>query len=205
MRAFVFFFLFLLAGSKVFSQTDSLLSSLQADTASQPLLPAKMLPSQRFFWGEHGLFRNASHPLTSERREKELRLRRKMLVAHQVLGFATLGGFIAQGIVGAQLYNNPTMQIRATHHYIASCINISYSLTALMSLTSPPPLVNRDRGITSIRIHKWLAVVHMAGMIATNILASKIEDHPELKPYHRAAAYTTFGAFTAAMLVIKLK
>ena len=43
----------------------------------------------------------------------------------------------------------------------------------------------------------------LTGMIATNILAGQLEGHPELKPYHRAAAYTTFAAFAAATIVIK--
>jgi polyphosphate kinase len=29
------------------------------------------------------------------------------------------------------------------------------------------------------------------------------EDRPDLKPYHRAAAYTAFGAYAVSMLVIK--
>ncbi len=46
-----------------------------------------------------------SAPLTLEQREKELKLRRKMLTVHQTIGFITLGGMIAQGLLGAQLYN----------------------------------------------------------------------------------------------------
>jgi hypothetical protein len=43
----------------------------------------------------------------------------------------------------------------------------------------------------------------MSGMIATNILAGQIENNPDLKPIHRAVAYTTFAAYTAAVVVIK--
>jgi hypothetical protein len=64
-------------------------------------------------------------------------------------------------------------------------------------------LLNRDRGFTSIRAHKWLAAVHLSGMIATNILAGQLHQPPTLRPVHRAAALTTFAAFTAAMIVIK--
>jgi hypothetical protein len=42
----------------------------------------------------------------------------------------------------------------------------------------------------------------MSGMIATNILANNIDANPSLKPYHRAAAYTTFASFAASMVVI---
>jgi hypothetical protein len=35
------------------------------------------------------------------------------------------------------------------------------------------------------------------------VLAGQLEQHPNLKAWHRAAAYTTFGAFAASMIVIK--
>jgi hypothetical protein len=57
--------------------------------------------------------------------------------------------------------------------------------------------------MSSIKIHKGLAMVHFTGMILTNILAGQLESNPQLKPYHRAVAYTTFAAFAAATIVIK--
>jgi len=68
----------------------------------------------------------------------------------------------------------------------------------VMSLFTPPPLINRDKKFSSIRIHKWLSVVHMSGMIATNLLAGT-----KHKALHRAAAYTTFASFGAAVIAIK--
>lgn len=187
-----------------FSQTDSLLMTLQTDSnTKQELLPKKMIITQRIFWGQNGLIRKAGWaPLTEEGRAKELKVRRTMLVSHQVLGFATMAGMIAQGIVGAKLYSGKG-NLRDLHEGIAGLVNTTYTLTAVMSLTAPPPLLNRDKGITSIRLHKWLALVHMTGMVATNILAGQIESHPNLKPWHRAAAYTTFASFATAMVVIK--
>ena len=52
------------------------------------------------------------------------------------------------------------------------------------------------------RLHKWLAVVHMGGMIATNVLAEKAND-PKIKPIHRAAAFATFASYAAAIITIK--
>ena len=77
-----------------------------------------------------------------------------------------------------------------------------------MSLFTPPPLINRDKKFSSIRIHKWLSVVHLSGMIATNILGGMIENAnaqevKKYKSYHRAAAYTTFASFGAAVIAIK--
>lgn len=74
---------------------------------------------------------------------------------------------------------------------------------AITSLLAPPPMVNRDKKITSLRLHKWLSIVHMSGMIATNVLAGMAEENVKYKSAHRAAAYTAFASFAAAMVVIK--
>ncbi|GAA4465026.1 hypothetical protein GCM10023189_45110 [Nibrella saemangeumensis] len=188
---------------------DSLLTALVDSSATtQPLLPQRMVFTQRAFWGEKGLLRRTGlAPLTTESRRRELTLRRTMLVGHQALGFVTLAGFIAQGILGANLYQAEGARytrLRNAHEALGTAVNISYATTALLSLTAPPPLIGgRRRGFSSIKLHKYLAIVHLTGMIATNMLARQIRHNYELKPYHRAAAYTTFGAFAAAMIVIK--
>jgi len=166
------------------SQDDLLKDVMQQQDSAVELLPKKMLLTQRIFWGEHGLMRSIS-PLTNVNRQKELKLRRGMLVAHQVLGFATLGGMIGQGIVGAKLYNGTSSNrnLKDVHEGLAAAINVTYSTTAIMSLFTPPPLINRDKKLSSIRLHKWLAVLHMTGMIATNLLAES--DNIKL---HRAVA-----------------
>ncbi|WP_229374530.1 hypothetical protein [Fibrella rubiginis] len=185
---------------------DALLSGLTDSTAA-PLLPDHMLFTQRAVWGKKGLVRLfGGHELTLERREKELKIRRSMLKLHQVMGFVTLAGFVAQGILGAKLYNatgEDYTRLREWHEGTATAINIAYGTTALLSLTAPPPAVGQRRGLSTIKLHKYLAIVHMAGMIATNILARKIQEDYTLKPYHRAAAYTTFGAFATAIIVLK--
>lgn len=190
---------------QLFAQDDMLNDLMKTQDTSTSLLPNKMLFTQRIFWGEHGLIRGV-YPLTPINREKELKLRRGMLVTHQVLGFVTLGGMVAQGVVGAKLYNASGSNygnLKDIHEGLGAAVNLTYSTTAFMSLFTPPPLINRDRKVSSIRIHKWLAVVHMSGMIATNVLAGLVQQHPELKPYHRAAAYTTFASFGAAVIAIK--
>ena len=207
------FFLFIaLAFGLVFSavaQTDStktnnLLQDLsQADSGQVQLLPNKMIPSQRLLWGPKGLMRGFNRfELTPEKRQNELKLRRTMLGVHQILGFATLGGMVAQGIIGGKLYNG-RYDLKDTHEAVGAAVNIGYFTTASLSLFAPPKALDERKGYSSIKLHKWLAVVHMSAMIATNVLAGMTEDHPNLKKYHRAAAYTAFGAFAASMIVIK--
>lgn len=192
------------------SAADSLLADLTSDaTGPTDLLPKKMTLGQRVLWSRKGLMRQVGiSPLTPESREKELKVRRTMLVTHQVLGFVTLAGMIAQGIVGSQLYKAQGadyVRLHDAHTRLATGINIAYGTTALLAFTSPPrlPTSSHRRGFSSIRLHKALAFVHLTGMVATNILARQIERNPDLKPYHRAAAFTTFGAFGASIIAIK--
>ena len=194
---YFFLFLFTLLTSAAFSQDDLLNDLMKTQDSTTELLPKKMLLTQRIFWGQKGLLRPIS-PLTAVNREKELKLRRGMLVTHQVLGFATLGGMIGQGIVGSRLYNatgNNYSKLKDVHEGLGAFVNITYSTTAVMSLFAPPPLINRDKKISAIRIHKWLSVVHM---IATNLLAESGN-----KKLHRAAAYTAFASYAAAVIAIK--
>lgn len=192
------------------AETDSLTMDLLADltdqTEAQPLLPHKMLFTQRAFWGPKGLLRGMNiAPLTSEGRIKELKIRRKMLGAHQIGGFITLAGFVAQGLLGAKLYNaqgQDYIDTKRWHERSATFINIAYGTTLALSLTTPPPAVGARKGFTTIKLHKYLAIVHLTGMVATNILAGMIDEHYNLKPWHRAAAYTTFGTYAASIVAL---
>lgn len=186
-----------------FGQDDALLRQLeQEQKADTALLPPKIMITQRMLWGEKGLLRKWNiAPLTIDQRKKEMATRRFMLKTHQILGFVTLGGMVAQGIVGSQLYNGKS-DLKSAHEALATGINITYTMGALTSLFAPPPLISRNKQMSSVKIHRWLAIVHMSGMIATNILANNIDANPSLKPYHRAAAYTTFASFAASMVVI---
>ncbi len=181
----------------------------QTSKEKTQLLPGKILITQRIFWGEKGLMRNFNaFELTPEKRQKELKVRRTMLVMHQLFGMATLGGMVAEGIVGAKLYKQQSQgtfdhNLKSTHEAIAAGVNIGYFSTAALSLFAPPKMLNERKGYSSIKLHRGLAVIHLSAMIATNVLAGMLEKDPSLKPLHRACAFTAFGAFAASMIVIK--
>ncbi len=205
MKKLIVFICLAIASAAVQGQDDLLNDLMATQDNKTELVPKKMLLTQRVVWGEKGLMRPIM-PLTPTNREKELKLRRGMLVAHQILGFATLGGMIGQGITGTKLYNangGRNNNVGDLHENLAIAVNITYGTTAFMSLFTPPPLINRDKKLSAIRLHKWLAVVHLSGMVATNVLAGMAEDNAKYKKYHRAAAYTTFASFAAAMITIK--
>ena len=186
------------------AQTDSLDLLLQLGSEEPiELIPKRMIFTQRMLWGEKGLMRTLKvAPLTDHGRETELKIRRGMLVTHQVLGFATLAGMVAQGIVGAKLYSGD-YKIKELHEGLGTAVNITYFTTAGLSLFTPPPLIHRQvKGLNGIKMHKTLAVIHLSAMIATNLLSDSAGD-PKIKPLHRAAAFTAFGSFFGAMLVMK--
>jgi hypothetical protein len=185
-------------------QSMNLLDELSATTTdSVKLLPDKFVFTQRIMWGKKGLMRNfKAFELSPEERQKELNIRRGMLVTHQIMGFTTLGLMVAQGFVGSSLYNG-NYDKKDVHEALAAGINIGYFTTASLSLFAPPKMLDERKGYSSIKLHKALAIVHLSGMIATDILAAQLESNPDLRPYHRAAAFTTFGAFAASMIVIK--
>jgi len=109
---------------------------------------------------------------------------------------------LVQGIIGSQLYKG-NMDIKNAHETMGMMVNITYFTNAAIPLFSPPKMFNERKGLSNIKLHKILAIVHFSSMVATNILARKINTNYDLKPYHRAAAYTAFGSYAASMIVIK--
>jgi hypothetical protein len=204
----VFFFALLLILSTVIhanAQSDSIpAKSSSPEKDSVRLLPDKMIITQRILWGENGLMRKQDRfALNIENRQKEIDLRHKMFVAHQVLGYVSLGGMVAQAFIGPRLYKSRTESLLQTHEAVAAGVNICYFGAAALALFAPPKLTNERRGYTGAKAHRVLAIIHLTSMIATNILASQLEGNPGIKPYHRAAAFTAFGSLAAAMLVVK--
>ncbi len=180
-------------------EKEDLFDLMIEDSATeQALLPDRIIFTQRIFWGENGLFRKTKLvPLTLENREKELKLRRTMLTTHQVIGYLTLAGMLAQGIIGGKLYNGDG-SLYQTHKTMGKLVTVSYFTGAGLSLFAPPPLTNKkEKGMSSIKAHKWLATIHFSAMVATNLLSDQD------RKLHKAAAYTAFASYATAVLVFK--
>jgi hypothetical protein len=181
-------------------------------TIKPKLLPDKMSFFERGLWGENGFMRGIglASPLTLEVRKYELEVRRTMLTAHQIGGFATLGLMLATCYYGQRIIDGGVQGRRdfeTTKKTLVAATITSYSLTALLSVLSPPPLIRRDESSTTT-IHKFLAWFHFAGMIVTPILGSLINTdrafHMDKAHYHQVAGYITTAIFTSAMIVITL-
>jgi hypothetical protein len=170
------------------------------------LLPDKISFMERFLWGENGFLRKTgiASPLSPESRKSELQVRRTMLTAHQIGGFTTLGLMLASCYYGQKIIDGHR-NFRGTHQGFVTATIASYSLTGLLAVLSPPPLIRRDEESTT-SIHKTLAWIHFAGMIATPILGNMIGGRRNFNidraHVHQIAAYATTAVFTAAMVVM---
>jgi hypothetical protein len=181
------------------SQEKELFDLIITDENATPeLLPERMIFTQRIFWGEKGILRKTGiAPLNLENRKKELVIRRKMLKAHQIIGYTTLAAMVAQGIIGGQLYNGD-YSLYKTHKNMAKVVNAGYFTGAALSLFSPPPLVNKKtKGFSSIKAHRFLSNIHFSAMVVTNVVADSN------KKAHKAAAYTAFASYATAVIVFK--
>jgi hypothetical protein len=124
-------------------------------------------------------------------------VRRRMLRWHQTLGLVTVAS-MATTVVGGQLAASGH---GSGLHSASLPVTIGlYSTTAAFALLSPPKPIrlDRDSGIDSITIHRWLAVGHVAGMLITPLLGD------DAGRAHYAMGYATFATFSAAMLTVTL-
>ena len=194
-----FLFLLVITNHSLRAQED-LFAELEIEAPQEELLlPSRMVFTQKFLWGEKGLFRKAGiSPLNIEQREKELKVRRSMLKVHQIIGYLTLAGMLTQGFLGGKLYNNWERGLYRTHKTVGNLTTLSYFTGAGLSLFSPPPLTNKKyKGLNSIKAHKYLASIHFSAMVATGIYKNRN------KKIHKYSAYTAVGSFAAAVLVFK--
>ena len=199
MKKNIFLILFVFQ-AVVAQERDALLEGLFEEemTIEEQLLPQKMIFTQSLLWGKNGLFRKTGiSKLSIEKREKELKVRNVMLKSHQIIGYLTLAGMVAQGIMGGRLYNGD-YELYDAHKTLGQWVTTSYFTGAGLSLFAPPPLVKKKiKGFNSIKVHKWLAYLHFSGMIATNAWSKEDRD------WHKYAAYTTFASYASAILVFK--
>ena len=178
------------------------------------LLPDNTSLMERGLWGESGILRSMgiAGPLTPEVRKSELGLRRGMLTAHQIGGFATFGLMVASCYTGQRILDDHR-NVSDAHSSLVKITIGTYTATALLSILSPPPLIRRDDQSTT-SIHKTLAWIHVAGMILTPIIGSMVwkfhgnrgsailVQNDSAARFHQASAYITTGVFTAALIVM---
>ena len=196
-------FLFLLVGAINQAQDDPI------KKVNNPLyaLPDNMPLQTKLLWAENGLLRKTN--LFQVNRPRELELRTKMLQLHQKLALGTLGLMFAQGYLGFQLQDATTnyMELSDRHAALGKVAFGSYLTSAMLSYTAPPAF-RYNRKIDSIRIHRWLSIIHFTGMLALPYLGEKVSGpHDSIKSrdralyIHRGIAVTTISTMALSALI----
>jgi hypothetical protein len=186
------------------TDTSLLLGDMMLDE-TPPLLPERMIFTQRWIYGEKGLLRATGLvPLTLANREKEMKVRRAMLVSHQLVGYGALAAMLGTATTGILLYNHITNN-KGLHEGFVVATNAGYIAGAALALLAPPPLLSYSGGKwSSIDWHKMFAVMHITGMITTNILSGPAaKEKGNWKLAHGIAGGFTALTFTAGFVSIK--
>jgi hypothetical protein len=195
-----------LFSSLIFNQNTAGIDTFQA-LPKPRLLPKRISFMENALWGENGVLRKTGivSPLTIEERKYELQIRRTMLTSHQIGGFTTLGLMIAASYFGQKRLDG-NRKDGDIHQTLVTATIISYSITGLLAILSPPPLIRRD-DFSTITLHKTLAWIHFAGMIITPILGSMIRGRHRMlnmdkAHLHQVSGYITTSVLAASMIVV---
>ena len=170
-------------------------------------LPENMPYVKSLIWGEEGAFRKLN--IGPESRIEELKLRRKMLQAHQWLGIITLAGLAYQYDVGKKLYDGDDSDYWDSHYDKHKAMGyftyMTYMSTSSLSIFSPPAR-KYDNNINSIRFHRRMAALHFTAMVAQPFLAKKAVEngkrYNELMDAHLKAGTVAFFALSLDALGI---
>ena len=197
------FFLFILQLSLLFSQVDTIID----EENSIYILPDNMPLQTKLLWSENGLLRKTK--LFNVDRPKELILRKRMLQLHQKLALGTLGLLFAQGYLGSKLENAGSnySELSDNHALLGKIALGSYFTSAMLSYTAPPA-IRYNKKIDSIRIHRWLSIIHFSGMIALPYLGKRVSNpnkynitYDQALKIHRNTAILTISSITLSAIL----
>jgi hypothetical protein len=143
--------------------------------------------------------------------ERKVQLRRKMLTAHQALGFSTLAVFAATLIIGQLNYQDKYVSGDYTGRYERSHLGLSiattglFATTGLLAVFAPNPYPKKYR-LDSAMVHRVAMALASAGMVTQMILGPVVAaragrlDQPGLALAHLVTGYSTFAFMAAGTL-----
>lgn len=143
--------------------------------------------------------------------ERQVRARRGLLVAHQVLGIAALVSLGATAVIGHLNYHDKYVSGDFTGRYKLSHLGLSITTTALfgstgiLALAAPNPYPKPVR-LDSALVHKVSMALATAGMVTQIILGPLAvarvgrSDQAGLGLGHVITGYATFGFMAAGVI-----
>lgn len=147
---------------------------------------------------------------------RKVTLRRKLLVAHQGVGFATLGLLAATLVLGTLNYvdkyggGNDSGDYYLAHTIFAGAATTSFAVTGILALAAPNPYPKPRRFDTAM-LHKILMGLATAGFVASAILGPVVasrEGHLDQRGFalaHLLVGYGTFAFMGAGTIAFVFK
>ena len=179
--------------------TGIILSNTLDDTSDN-----KMPYTKKILWGDDGIIRKLN--LAPENKENELRLRYHMLQTHQRLGLITLGMTAYQTYLGKQVLDGAN---RTKHHKYLGYATFSVYMTAAGFSIFSPPALRYEKGISSMKLHRYLSYIHFTGMLimpylgylsAGNLDNSDYEYSTKALRAHEIVGSITFASLSLSFL-----
>jgi hypothetical protein len=124
------------------------------------------------------------------------------------MGLVTFGLLTTQVVLGELMARNPSRfyeDVRSYHKWTGYASAAAYLTTASLSLGAPPAW-RYNRKLNSIKLHRWLAVLHFAGMAAQPFLGRALANADTVGAYetrldrHKWIGRITWISFTSALL-----
>ena len=171
-------------------------------------LPDNIPFVKNILWGKRGLVRKL--PFTPKSRVKELKLRRDMLQLHQKLALITLGLMSYQYYIGNEMVENNT--VNEDHMVLGYTTFGAYMSSASLSILSPPASKYTKR-LSSLKIHKYLSVIHFIGMCVQPWLGYQtyksnvygdLDDYDDWLELHQQVGGITMTCYALAFLTTLL-
>lgn len=151
--------------------------------------------------------------LIEKKINETLKTRKAMLLAHQILGWATVGLLSINTFI-----TSPELVSAENHQIIGIAGGISYFTTAGISIFTPTLhtgfILGGDKENTNKFIHKILAFIHIPAMLTTIVLGFIIHERNKgnvkinnknyltLKTTHTISSYVLVSSLALSLMVI---
>ena len=209
MNRYFLFVLFFLASFLYSDFFDDYQQNLASQLSWKDSIPSNMPIIKKPLWSEQGLLRK--YNIAPQSRLDELKLRKTMMQWHQKLALVNLGLMAYQVNIGKKIDEDPSeyhdkyQQIHKNLGYTSFTI---YMTSAGLSIFSPPAL-KYDKGMSSMKLHRYLSLIHFTGMAIQPWLGYKsVENNYENYDYyidmHRDVGQVVFISYLAAFLLTLL-
>ena len=170
-------------------------------------LPQNIPLIKKPFWSENGIFRKLD--LAPKSRYDELLLRKDMMQWHQKLALINLGLMSYQYYIGKEM-DDGDYKYQSMHKKLGYTTYTLYMTSAGLSIFSPPAL-KYDKKLSSMKLHRYLAVIHFTAMSVQPWLGYKLANcsgNDECGDYldmHRKTGGVLFTSYFLAFLLTLIK